>query len=375
MYIVDHPDFRKFINTLNPQYRLAYKKRLTHTLIPKVYAQVELKVKEEISSVETTTLASDAWTDDRMKAFLANSSSIIDKDWQYKTYLMACNRIKGRHTADNIFDKYKEITNKFKVNGKVTHNVTDAAANMKKALCKTSFLNKQVRDGIICEYNSQSEKSSIITVEEEEEEEDDFQTENATLNDADDFCSNSQATHESDSESTAKTLTNGSKEASDIFFNVFDDDDCPERLNCVIHQLQIVIKESKTDCRGVERCVEHVATYVAKASSSYLIKDKIELLNGFLGKRCAPRWNSEHNMVRSFLKFSDQQLNEIYGEEEVLTFAQRQTCEEFVSVLEPFLEATLVLQKEAFSIGHVLPSYRGMQFIYKIQFEFYFLNI
>ena len=163
---MDQPDFRKFINALNPQYRLAYKKRLTNTLTPNVHAQVEIKVKEEIASVETTTLASDAWSDDRFKAFFANSSSIIDREWQYKTFLMACSRMKSRHTAVNIFNKYKEITNKFKVNGKVTHNVTDAAANIKKASAKTSFLNKQVRDGIITEYNVQTEKSSCATIDE-----------------------------------------------------------------------------------------------------------------------------------------------------------------------------------------------------------------
>ena len=40
-----------------------------------------MKVKEEILSVETTTLASDAWADDRMKAFYANSSSLINEQW------------------------------------------------------------------------------------------------------------------------------------------------------------------------------------------------------------------------------------------------------------------------------------------------------
>ena len=32
----------------------------------------------------------------------------------------------------------------------------------------------------------------------------------------------------------------------------------------------------------------------------------------FLGKRNATRWNSEHNMCKSFLDFTDEQLNEIY---------------------------------------------------------------
>jgi len=58
-----------------------------------------------------------------------------------------------------------------------------------------------------------------------------------------------------------------------------------------------------------------------------------------MGKRCAPRWNSEHNMVDS--------------DENVLTPTQRTTLDEFKKVLDPFLDAKLLLQKEAFSIGQL----------------------
>ncbi len=103
LYLVDHQDCRNFINTLNSQYRLPYKKRLTNNLIPIVHNQVELKVKEQIASVETTTLSSDGWTDPRSKAYFSNSSNIITGDWNYFTFLLGCNRMRGRHTATNIF--------------------------------------------------------------------------------------------------------------------------------------------------------------------------------------------------------------------------------------------------------------------------------
>jgi len=187
-------------------------------------------------------------------------------------------------------------------------------------------------------------------------------------------------THNSDSESTTKTLTsNSNKNSGDIFANIFEDeDDCPDRLNCVIHQLQLVIKNSKNDCKALDRCVEHVASYVAKGSMSYLVKDKIELINGFMGKRNSTRWNSEYNMCRSFLEFTNDQLDEIYGTQSVLTQTQRCTLNEFVLVLEPFLESTLVLQKAAFSIGHVLPNYRGtfyFKFIYSYNLDLKYINL
>jgi len=82
-------------------------------------------------------------------------------------------------------------------------------------------------------------------------------------------------------------------------------------------------------------------------------------------------------MCRSFLEFTNDQLDEIYGTQSVLTQTQRCTLNEFVMVLEPFLESTLVLQKAAFSIGHVLPNYRGtyyFKFIYFFNFNLKNIN-
>jgi hypothetical protein len=78
-------------------------------------------------------------------------------------------------------------------------------------------------------------------------------------------------------------------------------------------------------------------------------------------------------MCSSFINFTEQQLREIYGDERVLSLTQRQTLEEFVRVLEPFLESTMLLQKEAFSIGHVLPSIRGKKNYFNNNFKSKFI--
>ena len=268
---------------MDPKYRLASKRRLTGTLLPNVYEKCLFKVQEEIIAADTTVLESDAWTDDRNKAFFANTSSTINDEWVEKSFLLACKRFKGKHTGVRLFDAYKGITNQFKINNKITHNITDAAANMKRALGKTSFLNKKIIDGVIHEASNLMNKETLNPISEEDEENDE------TIGDVDEFIANSQATtNASDSEST--TVTKGEIEqvvGEDLFDRIFEDDDedeCPERLNCIAHQLQLVIKDSKTDCRHIEKNVELVASLVAKGSQSYLIKDRIELFNGFMGK-------------------------------------------------------------------------------------------
>lgn len=137
LYIVDHPDFRAFVDTLDPQFRLASKKRFLYNLLPNVYNRCFNYVKDEVAQVNTTSLG-----------------------------------------------------------------------------CESNF--------------------------------------------------------ESDSEST--TLTNGSNGGvatfaeQDIFAQIFEDeDDSPERLNCAIHDLQLVIKDSKKSLTNIEKCVETIAAAVASS--------------------------------------------------------------------------------------------------------------
>ena len=140
--LVEHPDFRNFVDALDSKYRLASKRRLTGTLLPNVYEKCFIQVQKEIKEADTTVLESDAWTDQRSKAFFANTSSIINDDWNEKSFMLACNRFKGHHTGVRLFDAYKNVTNQFKINQKITHNITDGAANMKKARMEMRKLKK-----------------------------------------------------------------------------------------------------------------------------------------------------------------------------------------------------------------------------------------
>ena len=78
--------------------------------------------------------------------------------------MLGCNRFKGHHTGTRIFDAYTSVTNKFQINSKITHNLTDGAANMKRALNKTSFMNKNIVDGIINNYTESNERQVNITI-------------------------------------------------------------------------------------------------------------------------------------------------------------------------------------------------------------------
>jgi hypothetical protein len=70
-------------------------------------------------------------------------------------------------------------------------------------------------------------------------------------------------------------------------------------------------------------------------------------------------------MIRAFLQFSDADLELVFERSNVISATQRESLKELVSVLEDFAFMTTCIQEEQFSIGHVLPMYRG-DFLYNL---------
>ena len=228
------------------------------------------------------------------------------------------------------------------------------------AFKKVSFMSEKVVNGILHDKLDDIEKSNLEEIVEEE-----IIDENENI-DEESQESWSQLSQDNtlcdvDEEST---LTPQIVEKPDIFEDIFNEIESPERESYISHSLQLVVKDALKGLPKIEQAVEHVAKLIASASSSYLIKSRLELLNGFLGKRCQTRWNSEFLMIRSFLNFTDDELETIFIDNSttVLSPDKRGLLEELLLVLDGVYEATLCLQKEQFSIGHVLPLYRGTRF-------------
>jgi hypothetical protein len=132
------------------------------------------------------------------------------------------------------------------------------------------------------------------------------------------------------------------------------------RLSCIAHTLQLVIKDALTDVSSVERAIEFVARLIASTNKSHLMKEKMEEIGKFFTKRNDTRWSSQFNMIKSFLKFSESELEQLFDRKNVITQAQRQILSELVIVLEDFAVITEIIQSDNFSIGHILPLIRGL---------------
>ncbi|CAF1083442.1 unnamed protein product [Brachionus calyciflorus] len=128
------------LNMLNAQYRCSSRTRLPINLIHNLNKRVHSEIMRKLNETPTVSIVVDAWSDARMKAFMAYTPQTINEKWEAESFLFGCVRFKNHHTSENIHIEYTEVMDEYKINEKITHIITDKAANMKAAFKKTSFL-------------------------------------------------------------------------------------------------------------------------------------------------------------------------------------------------------------------------------------------
>ena len=79
-------------------------------------------------------LKMDMWTNRQLRSFIGITCHYI-LNWKIESVILACNRYKGRHTAERIYQEYEDtvLSLSFGIADKVRHVVTDTARNIVKA--------------------------------------------------------------------------------------------------------------------------------------------------------------------------------------------------------------------------------------------------
>ena len=137
---VEAPEFKDLMQLADPRYTLPSRKHLTNQLIPAKTTEIENKLKKVFQDLKNVCVTVDIWTSKQMRSFLGVTVHFI-KDWVLHSALLACHRFKGRHTSENISQQFEELVSHYNIKDKVSHIVTDNAANMVKAfdICLPGF--------------------------------------------------------------------------------------------------------------------------------------------------------------------------------------------------------------------------------------------
>ncbi len=80
----------------------------------------------------------DIWSNRQMRSYCGITAHFIH-DWKLVSVMLMCNRFKGRHTGEHIFQEYENTVSSFEIRSKVKHIVTDHASNMLKAFNLPGF--------------------------------------------------------------------------------------------------------------------------------------------------------------------------------------------------------------------------------------------
>ena len=291
--VVESKYFRNLMEKANSKYQVPSRKHLTSKLIHEKVSNLKESIISELKSVTNVCLTLDLWSNRQMRAFLGITGHYIT-EWQLKSVMLACSRFKGKHTAEKILQEYEETVSSFEIGHKVSNIVTDNAANMVKAF---NFPLPGFESG-----SKPNETEAYVE----------------KLCDETEVC-------DDDSSGNFETL--------------------PNHSSCFAHTLQLVVRD------GLNECGSHLRQIITKASSIVNYIRKSVNASEFLEdqKRLqasnTTRWNSQFYMLNSILSVSEDKLNSLECSVK-LTAYERKLLQELCTILQPFEEATLEVQKE-----------------------------
>ena len=104
--IVESRQFRALLHTLDPRYNIPTRKQLTNVLLKERFDEVFDLVKVRLKNVNELSLTMDIWSNRQMRSYCGITIHYIH-DWKLESAMLACNRFKGRHTGENIFQEYE----------------------------------------------------------------------------------------------------------------------------------------------------------------------------------------------------------------------------------------------------------------------------
>lgn len=107
------------------------RKHLSTVLLAKKYDDLKKKLRDKLEKVSSVNLTIDLWSNRQMRSYFGITGHYISNEWNLESFVLGCNRVVGRHTAENLMLWYDEIVSDFCISKKVKHVITDSATNIK----------------------------------------------------------------------------------------------------------------------------------------------------------------------------------------------------------------------------------------------------
>jgi hypothetical protein len=131
--LAEDVEFKKFTKMLNPGYSLPSRKTLSESLLPKIFNEVQVKVKQKIEKTPAVCLTTDGWTSINNESFISITMHYIDENFELSSHLLECLKWNESHTAQNLKQLLLNKIEEWNLSNKIAAITTDNAANIVKA--------------------------------------------------------------------------------------------------------------------------------------------------------------------------------------------------------------------------------------------------
>lgn len=106
-----------------PSYNPPSVDRMRDTLIPRLEEKIDRKLRSELDGINAAAGIIDLWGSPSMDSEIGISLSYATKDFKPRTVLLACNQMKGSHTAANIHGEFDGVAQKYNIKNKVHYSL------------------------------------------------------------------------------------------------------------------------------------------------------------------------------------------------------------------------------------------------------------
>lgn len=108
------------ISTLEPRYVIPSRKQFTEVMVPKMYDEVKLQVKQSLDSTECLALTCDGWTSRATESYITITSHHINEGWELVSHVLQTRALFESHTGTNIAQVLRAALEEWELTDKKT---------------------------------------------------------------------------------------------------------------------------------------------------------------------------------------------------------------------------------------------------------------
>ena len=167
--IVGNSGCLKFLHALDQRFEPPSRRTVMRSLLPGKYEALKTTLKSKLSEIKYCSITTDPC---QTISYITVTCHCISSDWKLISVVLSTINVTGDHTAENIAEELKQITDEWNISEKLVASVTDNGANMvagirlngwKHLPCFAHTLNLVVQDNSLIEMIcSDLQPSSIV---------------------------------------------------------------------------------------------------------------------------------------------------------------------------------------------------------------------